>query len=64
MVKEKSPSDKLEEINTVSKVIEWFFDESGHSERLGKQMKPFVEWLFDKALEAASEMAEEENNEL
>lgn len=57
---EKSPSDKLGEINVVSKFIDSFFDESGHSERLGKQMKPFMEWLFDKALEATLETAEEE----
>lgn len=56
---EKSPSDKLEEINVVSKVVESFFDESGNPERARKQLQPFTEWLFDKSLEAVSEMEEE-----
>lgn len=55
---EKSPSDKLKEINTVSRAIESFFDESGNPERLHEQMQPFVEWLLDKSLEAISEMGE------
>lgn len=52
---EKSPSDKLEEINVVSKVIESFFDEIGNPEQAREQLRTFTEWLFDKALEAMSE---------
>lgn len=59
MEKEKSPSDKLEEINTVSKVIEAFLAESESPERDRKQLQPFMEWMFDKSLEAFSEMEEE-----
>lgn len=56
MKKEKSPSVGVKEIKTVLKVVESFFDESGNSERLREQMKPFGEWLLDKTAEAISEM--------
>ncbi len=52
---EKSPSDKLGEINVVSKFIDSFFDESGNPEVARRLLEPFTEWLFDKALEAMSE---------
>lgn len=54
MKKEKSPLDKLEEIEMVSQVINLFFDESGDPEQARKQMQPFVVWLLDKSLEALS----------
>ena len=58
MEKEKSPSDKLKEIDTVSKVVDLFIDESGNHEVARRLLEPFMEWLFDKGLEAASEMEE------
>ena len=59
MGEEKSPSVGVKEIKTVLKVVESFFDESGNSERLREQMKPFGEWLLLKILEAISEREEE-----
>lgn len=64
MKKEKSPSVGVKEIKTVLKVVESFFDESGNSERLREQMRPFGEWLLLKIIEAISEIVEEEENGL
>lgn len=62
MEKEKSPLDKLKEIDMVSEVIESFLDESRDSEQARRQLNPFMAWLFNKSLEAISEM--EESSEL
>lgn len=64
MEKEKSPSVGVKEIKTVLKVVKSFFDESGNSEQLREQMKPFGEWLLLKIIEAISEIVEEEENGL
>lgn len=55
MKKEKSPSEKMEEITTTSKVIDLFADESGDPELAYRLLEPFTDWLFDKELEAMSE---------
>ena len=62
MKKEKSPSDKLKEIDMVSEFIESFLDESRDPEQARRQLNPFIAWLFNESLDAISEM--EESNEL
>lgn len=55
----KSPSEEMEEIITTSKVVGFFINRSENPERARKQLQPFMLWLFDSALEAVSEMEEE-----